>query len=133
MPVSGDIGHERMKQALLHLMAFHSPYVTVFHVVETPIVTPLDAEGLDETIQEAKRKNVDPLADWLRNSGYQVETRIAVARNVVDAIVEEVNEGDYAFVFMFKRRKKKLRQRLTGSVTDRVIRRVDRPVVTILI
>ncbi|NWF97033.1 MAG: universal stress protein [Candidatus Thorarchaeota archaeon] len=133
MPVSGTIEYADMVAALMPLLRFHTKNITLFHVVETPVTTPLESSELDKTLAGEETK-LKPMADWLTAQGYNVETRIAVARHTVDAIVEETYARGYSLIFMMKRRKRSLSEKLLGrSVTEEVIRRVKTPVVTILV
>jgi nucleotide-binding universal stress UspA family protein len=134
MPIVGTIGYADMLRVMLPLMTFQSPRITLFHVVETPVTTPLDAESLSEVVERVKAEKTKPIAEWLASNGYEVDTKIAVARKVADAIVEETQQSEYSFVFMMKRRRREgLRGLLSRSVTDEVVRRAECPVVSVFV
>ncbi len=134
MPLAGTVDQADMLKALLLLMTFETPRITLFHVVEAPVVMPLDADSMDEIVERAKNEKVKPIAEWLTTNGYRVETKIAVARSTADAIIEEAQSCDYTFVFIMKRRKRKGAKRLMSeSVTDKVIRTVKCPAVIVLV
>ena len=130
MPFSGDIAYSDMVAAMLPLLKFQTKALTLFHVIEAPISTPLDTEEMKDLVAAAEAK-IKPLSDWLAKQGYRVQIKIAVARHVKDAIVEEAQDSRYSMLFMLKRRKR--RKRLSKSVTEEVIRRVQLPVVTMLV
>jgi len=115
---------------MLPLLKFQTKALTLFHVIEAPISTPLDTEEMKDLVAAAEAK-IKPLSDWLAKQGYRVQIKIAVARHVKDAIVEEAQDSRYSMLFMLKRRKR--RKRLSKSVTEEVIRRVQLPVVTMLV
>jgi nucleotide-binding universal stress UspA family protein len=133
MPISGKIEYSDMIAAMLPLLRFQTTRLTLLHVIETPISTPLGSEGMDDVFKEAQNR-IAPLRDWLNSQGYVATIKIVTARKVEEAIAEEANSSEYSMVFMMKRRQKKgFFGRFSKSVTENVIRNVDLPVVTILV
>jgi nucleotide-binding universal stress UspA family protein len=133
MPISGKIEYSDLIAAMLPLLRFQATHLTLLHVIETPVSTPLGSEGMDDIFKEAENK-ISPIRDWLNNQGYLATIKIVTARRVADAIAEEASSADYSMVFMMKRRKSGgLLNRFSKSVTEAVIRNVDCPVITILV
>jgi nucleotide-binding universal stress UspA family protein len=133
MPISGMIEYSDMIAAMLPLLRFQTTQLTLLHIIETPISTPLGSEGMDDVFKEAESK-IAPIRDWLNGQGYSAQIKIVTARRVADAIAEEASSIDYSMIFMMKRKKKKgLLGHLSKSVTESVIRNVACPVVTILV
>jgi nucleotide-binding universal stress UspA family protein len=133
MPVSGQIEYSDMVAAMLPLLKFQTSHITLLHVIEAPVSTPLESEGMDEILRSAEVK-VQPLKDWLNKQGYVAEIKLVTARDVASAIAEEASTSKYSMIFMMKRRRKRgLLGRFSRSVTESVIRNVDCPVVTILV
>jgi nucleotide-binding universal stress UspA family protein len=133
MPMSGKIEHSDMIAAMLPLLRFQTIHITLLHVIETPISTPLDSEGMDDVFKEAE-SGIVPIRDWFNNQGYVANIKIVTARKVGEAIVEEAMSSGYSMVFMMKRRRKKgILGRFSRSVTEYVIGNVDCPVITILV
>jgi len=133
MPFSGDIAYSDMVAAMLPLLKFQTKSLTLFHVIETPISAPLDTAEMKDLFAAAEIR-IKPLADWLAKQGYRVQIKIAAARHVKDAIVEEAHGCRYSMLFMMKRRKRRgVRSHFLRSVTEEVIRRVECPVVTVLV
>ncbi len=133
MPVSGQIEYSDMVAAMLPLLKFQTSHITLLHVIEAPISTPLQSEGMEEIFREAEMQ-VQPLQDWLNKQGYIAEIKLVTARNVSSAIAEEAGTTKYSLIFMMKRRRKKgILGLFSKSVTESVIRNVDCPVVTILV
>jgi nucleotide-binding universal stress UspA family protein len=130
MPFSGDIAYSEMVAAMLPLLKFQTKALTLFHVIEMPISTPLDTDDMKDLVAAAELK-IKPLSDWLSKQGYRVQTKVAVARHVKDAIIEEASDPRYSMLFMLKRRKR--RKRFSKSVTEEIIGHVQLPVVTILV
>ncbi len=133
MPISGTISYSDMVAAMLPLLRFEVAVLTLLHVIEAPVATPLESPMHNEMVNMAIQK-LQPLVDWLGDQGYTVDPEVVLARNVADAIIQETQNADYAFVFMMKRRKRKgIRGLFSRSVTERVIRYVECPVVTVLV
>ncbi len=133
MPVSGQIEYSDMVAAMLPLLKFQTSQITLLHVIEAPISTPLGSEGMEEIFEEA-RIRIEPLQNWLNKQGYVSNIKLVTARNVAAAIAEEASTSTYSLIFMMKRRRKTgLLGSLSKSVTESVIRMVDCPVVTILV
>jgi nucleotide-binding universal stress UspA family protein len=133
MPVSGQIEYSDMVAAMLPLLKFQTSRITLLHVIEAPISTPLESEGMEEVFRDAEVK-IRPLQDWLNKQGYVTEVKLVTSRSVASAISEEAGTSKYAMIFMMKRRRKKgILGLFSKSVTENVIRNVDCPVVTILV
>ncbi|MFW9963145.1 MAG: universal stress protein [Candidatus Sifarchaeia archaeon] len=133
MPVSGQIEYSDMVAAMLPLLKFQTSHITLLHVIEAPVSTPLEPSSMEEVFREAELK-VKPLQEWLNNQGYVAEIKLVTARDVSSAIAEEAGSSNYAMIFMMKRRRKKgILGLFSKSVTENVIRNVDCPVVTILV
>jgi len=105
MPISGMIEYSDMIAAMLPLLRFQTTHLTLLHVIETPISTPLGSEGMDDVFKEAESKII-PIRDWLNGQGYSAIIKLVTARRVADAIAEEASSIDYSMIFMMKRRKK---------------------------
>ena len=133
MPVSEQIEYSDMVAAMLPLLKFQTTRITLLHVIEAPISTPLESEGMEVIFREAEAK-VQPLQTWLNKQGYAAEIKLVTARSVASAISEEAGTSKYSMIFMMKRRRKKgILGIFSKSVTESVIRNVDCPVVTILV
>ncbi len=133
MPVSGQIEYSDMVAAMLPLLKFQTNHITLLHVIEAPVSTPLESSGMEEIFSEAEKK-VQPLQNWLNKQGYVAEIKLVTARDVSSAIAEEAGTSRYSMIFMMKRRRKKgILGLFSKSVTENVIRNVDCPVVTILV
>ena len=133
MPISGKIEYSDMIAAMLPLLRFQTTHLTLLHVIETPISTPLDTEVMGDVFKEAESRII-PLRNWLTSQGYVATIKLVTARRVAEAIAEEASSMEYSMIFMLKRRRKQgLFGWLSKSVTEFVIRNVDCPVITILV
>ena len=123
IPVGDTVSKQLITQALHTLSVFRDPTIVLFHVVEVPSRTAsLETEQYRSEIVDADTRLAD-LARWLIDQGFHVKKKVAVARNTVDGILQEIENGNYNVVILLKRRKKKgLRHFLERSVSELVIR-----------
>jgi nucleotide-binding universal stress UspA family protein len=123
IPVGDTVSKQLITQALHTLSVFRDPTIVLFHVVEVPSRTAsLETEQYRSEIVEANTRLAD-LARWLIDQGFHVKKKVAVARNTVDGILQEIENENYNVVILLKRRKKKgLRHLLERSVSELVIR-----------
>lgn len=133
VPIATRADRQLMTRALYALSAFKDPEIVLFHVVEMPSRTvPIEVVSHKEEIALADEV-LSPIAEWLKEEGYVSRKKIVVARDVAEAIVNEANAEDYAFVIMTKRQPKKgVRGLFHHSVSERVIRETKCMVLTTL-
>ena len=133
VPIATSADKQLMTRALYALSAFKDPEIVLFHVVELPSRTvPIEVVSHREEIALADEV-LSPIAEWLKEQRCISRKKIVVARDVAEAIVNEANVEDYAFVIMTKRHPKKgLRGLFHHSVSERVIRETRCMVLTTL-
>jgi len=133
VPIANRADRQLMTRALYALSAFKDPEIVLFHVVEMPSRTvPIEVVSHKEEIALADEV-LSPISEWLKKEGYVTRKRIVVARDVAEAIVNEANAEDYAFVIMTKRQPKKgVRGLFHHSVSERVTRETKCMVLTTL-
>jgi nucleotide-binding universal stress UspA family protein len=133
VPIADRADRQLMTRALYALSAFKDPEIVLFHVVEMPSRTvPIEVVSHKEEIALADEV-LSPITEWLKKEGYVTRKKIVVARDVTEAIVNEANAEDYAFVIMTKRHPKKgVRGLFHHSVSERVIRETRCMVLTTL-
>jgi nucleotide-binding universal stress UspA family protein len=133
VPIATSADKQLMTRALYALSAFKDPQIVLFHVVEMPSRTvPIEVVSHKEEIALAD-EFLSPIAQWLKEQGYVSRKKIVVARDVAEAIVNETNAEEYAFVIMTKRQPKKgVRGLFHHSVSEHVIRETKSMVLTTL-
>ena len=133
VPIADRADKALMTRALYALSAFKDPEIVLFHVVEMPSRTvPIEVVSYKEEIALADEV-LSPISRWLKEEDYSTRKKIVVARDVTEAIVNEANAEDYAFVIMTKRHPKKgLGGLFHHSVSERVIREARCMVLTTL-
>ena len=134
IPLGPALDKVKIVATLQALSSFRNPLIVLFNVIELPSRTaPLDPAYYDSEFKEAEKKYLFNVARWLDEQGYHVKMKVAVARSVVDGIIEEANSGGYEAVLLLKRRVKKGLLRRHRSVSEEVSRYVECLVVTQLI
>ena len=133
IPVSSFFNRQSLIRALRVLAVLKDASIVVFHIFEVPRrTTPLDPHIWDEDLKKAE-KFLKPLVEWLGGQGYTVELKVVTARDSAEAIVTEANSGDYSVVLLLKRRMPRSWTRgLHRSISERVIRDANPPVLTLL-
>ncbi|MEM3507010.1 MAG: universal stress protein, partial [Candidatus Bathyarchaeia archaeon] len=133
IPISNFIDKDRLVQALHILSKLENPLIVLFHVVEVPSRTvPVNGSILSQEIQKAKEM-LNNVSKWLAEQNYEAVTKVIVARNAVEGIVEEANSGNYSLVIMLKRKVKKgLKGLFHKSISEAIIRSVKCLVIIML-
>jgi len=134
IPISSFVDREKIAHALHALSVFKDPMIVLFHVVEVPSRTsPVNTHPFKNEMVEAENRLL-PIADWLRGQSYNAVVRVVVARDTVEGIVAEANEGDYSFVLMMKRKiRGGVAKLFHKSTSEAVIRSVKCLVLTTLV
>ncbi|WXG43412.1 MAG: universal stress protein [Promethearchaeati archaeon SRVP18_Atabeyarchaeia-1] len=134
IPLGPTLDKPKMAAALQALSSFRNPLLVLFHVIELPSRTaPLDSAYYDSEFKEAEKKYLLDATRWLKDQGYHVQTKVAVAREVTDGIIVEANNGEYVAVLLLKRRAEKGFLRRHRSVSEKVSRYVECLVITQLV
>lgn len=133
VPISNFFDRKGITRALKILRIRGTEPIVVFHIVEAPqITTPLDPPLWDEQIKKAEGF-IESAVVWLKSEGFNVERKVKVARDSADGIITEANNGDYSVVVLLKRRVARSWTRpLHRSISERVIRDANPPVLTLL-
>lgn len=100
----------------------------VLHVVEEQ--SRLPGLGDDQTPEEKGREVLDEIADLVTGSTVEIDTRL-VEGQPHEAITEHATETDSDLIVIGRHGRSGLRERLLGTVTDRVLRQTSVPVLTV--
>ncbi len=90
----------------------------------------MNEEIVEETSREAE-KYLEGIASELEEEGWTVETRIRVDVHPASGILKTAREEGVDLVAMSTHGRGGLGRTLLGSVTDKVVRAIDRPVLTV--
>jgi nucleotide-binding universal stress UspA family protein len=115
-----------MTMALVHVI---QPQAAVG---DKPMFVPFaPGDEIVESEREAGERYLAGVAEALRARGLRVETAVIVHRPVAEVILELARSDDVAMVALSTRGRGGLQRLLLGSVTDKVVRAGERPVLVV--
>ena len=128
-------GSEASRRAIEHAVDLASKYgarIHALYVVDTSVYATLEtgAEVVVEALEEEGESAVRAVEDAAREAGVEVVTEVADG-SVHDAIAAYVDDNDVDLVVMGTHGRTGLDRYLLGSVTERVVRTSDVPVLTV--
>ncbi|WP_435348345.1 universal stress protein [Haloarchaeobius sp. HRN-SO-5] len=129
-PINASEGTERAREHALELAADQGATLHVLHVVEVASPGASLHDMLAEKLTERGRELVDAVADAARERGIAVETHIREG-DPAQTIVEYAAEEGVDVIVMPTHGRPELTKAIVGSVTDKVIRTGDVPVVVV--
>lgn len=132
MPVDGSEASERGVDEGLRLAREMHANVHALYVVELKVLAPLEitTESVVAALEEEGRKATADVVS--RAEEMDLTATAAVVRGTVhEAILDYADEHDVDLVVMSTRGRTGLDRQLLGSVTERVVRLSDVPVLTV--
>lgn len=131
LPVAQDASPDERYDSVYTLAEHHGATLVVLSVADTDrdSVTTLGTEVVD-TLETEATATVEQFAENGRDYSIVVETEV-VQGVPHEAIVAYTDEHDVDLLVMRKHDRSRLKETLLGSVTDRVIRLTDTPVLVI--
>lgn len=130
-PTDGSDGAESALEHVLDLAAAHGARVHVLNVVDTAYDRFVHMDGrFLELLEEEGERVVDDAASRAQDRGVAVQTAIAKGEPYKE-IVDYANSHAVDLVVMPTHGRTGLGRFLLGSVTERVVRRADVPVLTL--
>ena len=128
-------GSEASRRAIEHAVDLASKYdarVHALYVVDTSVYLTLEtgAEMVIESLEEEGESAVRAVEDAATAAGVEVVTTVTDG-NAHDAIAEYVTDNDVDLIVMGTHGRTGLDRYLLGSVTERVVRTSDVPVLTV--
>lgn len=116
----------RLLEAELVLLTVIEPAIGTMDPA-LPFPSAIDPEVVNAQRAEAQAR-LDAIAARLKQDGLRAETRVVVALGVAASILEVLDRGDVDMVAMSTHGEGGLRRAFIGSVTDKVIRGAQKPV-----
>lgn len=138
LPLDGSDLAESALEPLLALTGSDTRY-TLLRVVPIPIPVDAMAAAWDATLwqelipklRDEARAYLDRIAESLEGRGREVETVVLVELSAANAIVEYAEQNEIDLIAMATHGHGGLRRIALGSVTDRVLRATDAPVLMV--
>lgn len=105
--------------------------IVFLHIIEFPMSTSLYPEIVSTYVEEAKKK-FGNLAEWTRSQGIKAELKVAVSRDVFEAIMTEAENVDASMIVLqksLKKIKRKIRKLARRTNLEKVVEASERIVV----
>lgn len=135
IPLDGSTQSEAIVEHVLALGQLQQFEYTLLQVVApfilgvtAPFITPTDSDPeRTRQLQTEAQHELDRVARRLRATGARVRTRIPISEHVAAAILEESRQHSIDLIAMSTTERGRLARLLTGSVTDKVLRHAEIP------
>lgn len=131
LPTDGSDGTGRVVEHAVHIARLDGATVHVLHVVDTS-VAPLDShsQSINDALEAAGRCSVEAIRDRVLDVG--IHSVIAVRRGTPHReILDYTAENGIDLVVMGTHGRAGLQRTVLGSVTERVVRLAESPVLTV--
>ena len=128
LPISGKYHGERAQKALDLAMKFISGEVILLHAYE-PLPALVGGGAHKELVNEANKEALEiltPFRDWIAKAGFTCRT-IAEEGMPAESIVRVAHEEKVDLIVMFTDGRDELSDWFLGSVSERVLRASDIP------
>ena len=100
------------------------------HIAHLPELN-VSTEELEKRKREYAEQEMKAIEAELKNSGFQVKTRIDKGIPFRDILKEEVKEKDVSVVVLGSHGKSCITEMLLGSVSEKVVRKSSKPVLIV--
>ena len=132
LPVSGKCKGERARKALAHALKMVNGEIVVMHSYDyLPRI--VGGEAHAELVNEATAEGmtiVSPVVNAIQEAGMPCRVRI-VEGSPAEAIIHVAREEECDIIVMFTDGRDEVSDMLLGSVTERVLRNTDVPLLAI--
>ncbi len=132
LPVAGTRHHERSSKALAHALRLKPTHITVLHAID-PLSKVVGGEAHAELLREATAEaltRLSPLLNAIENAGVEYSVRV-LEGTPADTIIKASHEGDCDIIVMFTDGRDGIEDMLIGSITERVLRNTDLPLLAV--
>ena len=132
LPVSGKCHGARATKALHHALKMVNGEIVVMHAYE-PLPQLVGGEAHAELAREATAKGmtlISPVVSAILDAGMPCRTRV-LEGSPAEAIIQVAHEEECDLIVMFTDGHDEVTDMLLGSVTERVLRHTDVPLLAI--
>ena len=115
----------------IHLAKACNAELTAFYAIHTNRAKPLSAESIEKEKARQAKLCFDEARLLAEKAGIKMESRVSASRSVVDAIIEEIESGDYDLVVVGSHGLSGFKKLLLGSVTEAILKHKPCPVLVV--
>lgn len=130
LPTDGSEGAEKAIEHALELAEIHDSTIHALYVVERIHTADVGTEQIIEAMRSEGKRTVAEIAERAESKGIEAATEVKVGSPARD-ILEYAEENGIDLVVMGTHGRTGLNRYLLGSVTEKVVRLSDVPVLTV--
>jgi len=131
LPTDGSAFSERAAEYALGIADKFKSTVIAAHVVEMSAPKQLDVASLDREAARRAETCFKSIMEKAEEGDIEVETKVLISRSIGEAIIEELEEGNYDLVVMGTHGLSGVKKLLLGSVSEAVVHHTTKPVLLI--
>ncbi len=131
LPTDGSAFSERAAEYALGIADKFKSTVIAAHVVEMATPKQLDVASLDREAARRAETCFKSIMEKAEEGDIEVETKVLISRSIGEAIIEELEEGNYDLVVMGTHGLSGVKKLLLGSVSEAVVHHTTKPVLLI--
>ncbi len=132
LPVGGADKHGRAEKALAHTLPLAQGEIIILHVI-APLSKVVGGEAHAELLRSATADALTylaPVTAMLEKEGRQSRVRV-VEGTPADTIIKVAHEEECDLIVMFTDGRDELQDMILGSITERVLRETDIPLLAV--
>ncbi|MEE9594783.1 MAG: universal stress protein [Candidatus Hydrothermarchaeales archaeon] len=131
LPTDGSAFSERAADYAIGMADKFKSTVVAVHVVEMSAPKQLDIASLDREAARRAETCFKSIREKAEDGDTEVETKVLISRSIGEAILEELEEGNYDLVVMGTHGLSGVKKLLLGSVSEAVVHHTTKPVLLI--
>jgi nucleotide-binding universal stress UspA family protein len=131
LPTDGSAFSERAADYALKIAKNFGARVVAAHVVEISAPKQLDVASMEREAARRAETCFEGIRTRAVSAGVELETKVLISRAIGEAILEELEEGNYDLVVMGSHGLSGVKRFLLGSVSEAVVHHTTKPVLLI--
>ncbi|AXG09814.1 universal stress protein [Haloplanus rubicundus] len=131
LPTDGSEGTRGAVEHAINLATTYDATLHTIYVVDTNVGIDASVPGTLDTLEEAGENAIDGVLQQAEAAGVKTIEGVVAQGTPHQAILDHIDEHDIDLVVMGTHGRTGLDRYLLGSVTEKVVRRSDAPVLTV--
>ncbi|MFQ5816272.1 MAG: universal stress protein [Candidatus Hydrothermarchaeaceae archaeon] len=131
LPTDGSAFSERAADYAIGIAKNFKATLMAVHVVEMSAPKQLDVTSLEPEAARRAGTCFESIMEKAADASIDVETKVLISRSIGEALLEEIEEGNYDLVVMGSHGLSGVKKFLLGSVSEAVVHHTTKPVLLI--
>ena len=131
LPTDGSEGTRGAVEHAINLATTYDATLHTIYVVDTNVGIDASVPGTLDTLEEAGENAIDDVIQQAEAAGVKTTEGVVAQGTPHQAILDYIDEHDIDFVVMGTHGRTGLDRYLLGSITEKVVRLSDAPVLTV--